>query len=368
MFRYSALMFILLCTSVKAESWYYCDSAKAYYPYVTGCPEPWREVKPSSTPAASSVDTTIQSGEASSGVVASTASSSVDTAMVAFNKGEYDKALLQAAPSAKQGNVIDQNILGRMYLEGKGIKQNYEQAQYWFLKAANQGYANSQHNLGLMYVDGRGVNQNYAQGIEWYRKAAEQGLDLSQIALGSIYQNGQGVTQSYAIALDWYYKAAKQGNSNAKNYIRAVSAKLAANIQIIKDAARGYHQISIADYQLDANSMRMGEKLIIRGYYEVSGSIQTLSRLPSFEILNQYNIYLLTDNAPRNVRKKLIDLQQPIQCGSSRPCQLTFLGRIGKCTYSVLGTKVNDTICINVDDVREVETLGSESPKSSLAP
>lgn len=27
-----------------AQSWYYCDSAKGYYPYVPSCPEPWRTV------------------------------------------------------------------------------------------------------------------------------------------------------------------------------------------------------------------------------------------------------------------------------------------------------------------------------------
>ena len=27
-----------------AGSWYFCDSAKAYYPYVAQCPEPWRMV------------------------------------------------------------------------------------------------------------------------------------------------------------------------------------------------------------------------------------------------------------------------------------------------------------------------------------
>ena len=29
-------------------SWFYCDSAKGYYPYVAQCPEPWRRV--SATP------------------------------------------------------------------------------------------------------------------------------------------------------------------------------------------------------------------------------------------------------------------------------------------------------------------------------
>ena len=32
-----------------APNWYYCDSAKGYYPYVRQCPEPWRTV-PSTPP------------------------------------------------------------------------------------------------------------------------------------------------------------------------------------------------------------------------------------------------------------------------------------------------------------------------------
>jgi hypothetical protein len=30
--------------SPPAPNWYYCESAKGYYPYVTQCPEPWRVV------------------------------------------------------------------------------------------------------------------------------------------------------------------------------------------------------------------------------------------------------------------------------------------------------------------------------------
>jgi hypothetical protein len=33
--------------AVAAPSWYYCDPAQAYYPYVKSCPVPWREVIPS---------------------------------------------------------------------------------------------------------------------------------------------------------------------------------------------------------------------------------------------------------------------------------------------------------------------------------
>lgn len=36
-----------------AQSWYYCSSARAYYPYVSACPEGWKKVpaQPSTEPA-----------------------------------------------------------------------------------------------------------------------------------------------------------------------------------------------------------------------------------------------------------------------------------------------------------------------------
>jgi hypothetical protein len=30
--------------------WYWCNSARGYYPYVNSCPEPWQRVEPQ-TPA-----------------------------------------------------------------------------------------------------------------------------------------------------------------------------------------------------------------------------------------------------------------------------------------------------------------------------
>ena len=39
-------------------SWYYCDPAHAYYPYVSTCPVPWREVVPNSNAGSQQPGTT----------------------------------------------------------------------------------------------------------------------------------------------------------------------------------------------------------------------------------------------------------------------------------------------------------------------
>lgn len=43
---------VLVVPPQAAQNWYYCDSARAYYPHVQSCPEGWRAV-PATPPAAS---------------------------------------------------------------------------------------------------------------------------------------------------------------------------------------------------------------------------------------------------------------------------------------------------------------------------
>jgi TPR repeat protein len=83
-------------------------------------------------------------------------------------------------------------MMGFIYLKGQGVKQDYQQAMFWYLRAAEQGYPIAQHNLGVMYAKGQGVAQDYKQAVSWYRKAAEQGHAPAQAILGFMYLKGRG--------------------------------------------------------------------------------------------------------------------------------------------------------------------------------
>ena len=52
------------------------------------------------------------------------------------------------------------------------------------LRIAEQGYVPAQYILGMMYDNGQGVRQDYAEAVKWYRKAAEQGYAQAQYNLG----------------------------------------------------------------------------------------------------------------------------------------------------------------------------------------
>jgi len=118
--------------------------------------------------------------------------------------------------AAEQGNVEAQHNLGVMYANGQGVKQDFAEAGTWYRKAAEQGFAAAQNNLGVMYANGRGVKQDFAEAVKWYRKAAEQGDANAQYNFGAMYDNGQGVKQDNAEAAKWYRKAAEQGYANAQ--------------------------------------------------------------------------------------------------------------------------------------------------------
>ena len=72
-----------------------------------------------------------------------------------------------------------------MYLEGKGVPQDYGKALKWFRGAAAKGFAGAQYYLGFMYERGKGVGQDYGTALKWYRLAADQGLVIAQLLSGS---------------------------------------------------------------------------------------------------------------------------------------------------------------------------------------
>ena len=45
----------------------------------------------------------------------------------------------------------------------------------WYRKSAEQGNATAQNNIGMLYLNGKGVNKDHDQAKLWLQKAADQG-------------------------------------------------------------------------------------------------------------------------------------------------------------------------------------------------
>ena len=130
--------------------------------------------------------------------------------ILAYQKGDYTRALNFLNRSADRGNARAQYWLGTIYEEGKIVRRDYETAVKWFAIAAKGGEADAQYNLALMYRLGQGVPKSNKEAVNWLNRATEQGHSGAQSDLGSMYLQGIGVRKSYQKSLELFQKSAAQ--------------------------------------------------------------------------------------------------------------------------------------------------------------
>jgi uncharacterized protein len=129
----------------------------------------------------------------------------------AFDKETLDIARKECSAVAEQGNDAAQNILGVMYVNGKGVPQDYTEAARWFHLSADQGNAFAQFNLGDIYALGRGVAQDYVQAHMWYNLAGAAGLPEAAKNRDDVAKKltQAQITEAQRLAREWKPKAGK---------------------------------------------------------------------------------------------------------------------------------------------------------------
>jgi TPR repeat protein len=136
----------------------------------------------------------------------------LDDGLAAYNRADFAVSLRLLMPLAVGGNAVAQAEIGRIYLTGQGVTQDYLEATKWFRLSAAQRNPQAQEYLGDIYYGGLGVPRDYSAAAKWYELSAQQGDGTSQAELGEQYLSGTGVTNDYPKALVWLQKSADQGN------------------------------------------------------------------------------------------------------------------------------------------------------------
>ncbi|KAJ1569321.1 hypothetical protein HK405_006703 [Cladochytrium tenue] len=83
-----------------------------------------------------------------------------------------------------------QRRLAQMYLDGRGMAPDDDQAATHFRRAAEMGDAIAQLRIGMMLELGRGVPKDGWEAVKWYRPSADQGIADAQYAMGLVYLQG----------------------------------------------------------------------------------------------------------------------------------------------------------------------------------
>ncbi|MBV9966730.1 MAG: SEL1-like repeat protein [Alphaproteobacteria bacterium] len=93
----------------------------------------------------------------------------------AFEKGDYQRAVLEWQNAADRGDADAQFGMGSLYERGAGaLKQDYKRADYWYRKAAEQGNTEAQYRLALVWsAGGDGFPPDLIEAYKWTVLAAE---------------------------------------------------------------------------------------------------------------------------------------------------------------------------------------------------
>jgi TPR repeat protein len=116
-----------------------------------------------------------------------------------------------STPTTPEERAKAQHELAQIYLQGKTVPADPVAATRWLIQAAEAGHLNSQSQLAKMYMEGRHTIQNYPEAIKWLTKSAEQNDAEAQFNLAKAFADGLGVKSDLVEAYMWCNLAAVTG-------------------------------------------------------------------------------------------------------------------------------------------------------------
>ena len=130
--------------------------------------------------------------------------------------------------------------LGRMFLRGEGMKQDFIKARVWFRRGIENGDALCQYSMGLMYLDGLGVPRDIVKASEYFGTAADQDWAPAQVRLGALLMDQGELTT----AIKYFELAARHQNTEAYYYLAELT-NLGAGRERNCNVAATYYKIVV---------------------------------------------------------------------------------------------------------------------------
>jgi TPR repeat protein len=109
--------------------------------------------------------------------------------------------------------------LGKIYLEGKCVIKDINQAVRLLMKSAEENNQWASYQLGKLFLQGKEIAKDSDKAVTYLTRAAEQGNQFAQYILGKLYLLGKDVPRDRELAIKWLTRAAEQGNEYAKFFL-----------------------------------------------------------------------------------------------------------------------------------------------------
>lgn len=115
-----------------------------------------------------------------------------------YAQGAYESAFRCYEKACSQNDGPSCFYLGGLYEDGRGVKQDIQQAKTYKEKACSLNYAASCFWRGEAYLNGRGVRQDYQRAKNYHEKACSLlNFGWSCMRLGTLSKVNKKVSKEY---------------------------------------------------------------------------------------------------------------------------------------------------------------------------
>jgi len=191
--------------------------------------------------------------------------------------------------------------LGRMYLRGEGVKQDFNKARIWFRLGVSNGDALSQYSLGLMYLHGLGLKQDAVKAADYFGAAADQDLPVAQVRLGALFLDQGDV----ATAIKYFEIAARHQHLEAYYYLAELTNNGVGQTRNCAVAA-AYYKIVVEKAEIVSTAFTEANQAYAKGDLEAALVAYMMAAEQGFEVGQANVAYLLDQAAPRRSLSSLI--------------------------------------------------------------
>ena len=124
------------------------------------------------------------------------------TGVTAYLNEEYERAMLEWAECAKDGDARAMAYIGYIYFAGLGFPQDDAKAFEWFERAAEKGDPDAIASLARMYAHGWGVEKDMEEAFALMERVKEKDNFAAQMVASEFYENGFGTEVDLEKALE----------------------------------------------------------------------------------------------------------------------------------------------------------------------
>ena len=147
---------------------------------------------------------------------------------------------------------------GRFFLGGVSLLAKGQDGLNLLQRSADQNYGPAETLVGRIYMEGRGMRRNFATALDWFKKAAARGDDDAYVLMGDIYRNHDSGFYNLKLAREAYEKAWTLGNFKAPRYLAEMEADTANGAKPDYPKALDWYQKGVMAGDI-TSAIRIGE-------------------------------------------------------------------------------------------------------------